>query len=83
MNESYFPSRLSDRDRALMLSVARRDFELGRSSIEEYEDVLQRCRTQPGPVYRGLRRLFRIVSRRAKSMRNRAQRAAPKGMHLE
>jgi hypothetical protein len=83
MNESDFPSRLSDRDRALMLSVARRDFELGHSSIEEYEDVLQRCRTQPGPVYRGLRRLFRIVSRRAKSMSNRVQRAALKGMYLE
>jgi hypothetical protein len=63
MNATQMPARLTAEDRAFMLYVARRDYQRGQSSLEEYREVLQRCRHQPGMFSHGLNWMRRIFLR--------------------
>ena len=47
-------TKLSDADRALMLSVAEREIAQGKISIEEYDYIVERCRVSFGDTLRDL-----------------------------
>ena len=56
------PARLNAEDRAFMLYVARKDYEHGDSCVEEYQEVLNRCLSQPSLFSLALRRARRIFT---------------------
>ena len=64
MNATEMPTRLTAEDRAYMLYVARRDYERGDSSREEYQDVLARCMHQPSLFSLALNRAHRAFTHR-------------------
>jgi hypothetical protein len=49
---------LSDRDRALMMAVGRRDFAQGKITPEEFADIEERCRVDHLAAVRGLFQRF-------------------------
>ena len=63
MNATQTPARLTAEDRAFMLYMARRDYQRGQSSLEEYREVLQRCQHQPGMFSHGLNRMRSLFLR--------------------
>jgi hypothetical protein len=66
MNATEMPTRLTAEDRAYMLYVARRDYERGESSPEEYREVLERCMHQPSLFSLALNRAHRAFTRPSK-----------------
>jgi hypothetical protein len=46
--------KLSDADRALMMTVAERELSQGKISIEEYDYIVDRCRVSFGDTLRDL-----------------------------
>ncbi len=67
MNATQKPARLTAEDRAFMLYMARKDYQRGESSYEEYREVVEGCRNQPGLFSYGLDRVRSAFRRRAET----------------